>query len=593
MVALLIGALTTANAGWSPARAVQHRIDVVTDFEPPPVVAPATVPSVVTTNVAPVLPPTSASVAVAEPPVPTTTIAAAVLPPVVETVPVVAAPMTDPAIVGRPIPVEPLTPAAPVASPWANASRTTGGGYVVTDVGCATGTSAGALDAFFSQRIGPVLGHDYQHVYPLGGNRYLWLFQDTFVDYSGVATDLGQAVFAHNTALVQTGACFTLHHRGSITAPTSFEPGNGESRLAKWFWPMGGQTFDGKVYVFWAEMGKDGYEPTPPNGLGWHPTRTWLAVYDANTMTRLSFEAAPNSGVAPIYGFAVDSDAEFTYLFGNTFEQNLQREGGYLNGPHSGTKIWLARIPLGQFSAPLEYRTIDGWTYDAAAAQPILQRYWAENPMQPRYIGGQWVAVTKVNGYWGQTFTVDVANDSWGPWTTVENRSIEPRGNDPLMNTYHAHLMPWTDGGALVVSISQNARNMLRDAWPAPSRYRLAFFRSTLVPPPPRPDPIIAPVVADTTVLATIITAVDATDVTSVQSEPPVPPTTTTTTVPPPSPTSSPPPSTSVPPSTVPPSTVPPTTAPPTTTTAATTSTVAAPPDPSAPTTSTTSTTPG
>ena len=37
-------------------------------------------------------------------------------------------------------------------------------------------------------RVGPVLGWDYQHVYPLGGDRYLWLFQDTFID---LTNDLG------------------------------------------------------------------------------------------------------------------------------------------------------------------------------------------------------------------------------------------------------------------------------------------------------------------------------------------------------------------------------------------------------------------
>ena len=54
------------------------------------------------------------------------------------------------------------------------------------------------------------------------------------------------------------------------------------------------------------------------------------------------------------------------------------------------------------------------------------------------------------------------------------------------MNTYHAHLMPWLDGGALVVSVSQNARDMGRHAFPHPERYRLQFFAADLadVPPP-------------------------------------------------------------------------------------------------------------
>ncbi len=453
----------------------------------------------------------------------------------------------DAVLVGRPIPDPVAPPAVAVTSPWADVSRVTAAGYVATDVGCAAGTSAGALDAFFRERIGPVIGLDYQHVYALGGGRFLWLFQDTFVDYSGAAARLDQATFMHNSAMVQDGACFTLYHRGALNSPASFEQGNGEVRLGKWFWPMGGETYGEKLYVFWAEMRKDAGDPAPPNGLGWHPARTWLAVYDARTLARLSFGAAPNTGVAPIYGYAVASDADYTYLFGNTFEQNLSREGGYFNGPHSATNMWLARVPAGNLSAPLEYRAGDTWTYDAAAATPIVQRYWAEFPMQPRYLNGQWVAATKVNGYWGEQLAIDVANDPWGPWTTVEQRPVPPRGSDPLMNTYHAHVLPWLSGGSLVVSVSQNARNMQRDAWPVPARYRLQLFGAALVAPPPRPAPepttttttttiaeestttteAITTTVADTTSTAmTTTTTAPATTTTSTS----VPPTTTAAT---------------------------------------------------------------
>ena len=120
-------------------------------------------------------------------------------------------PPTPPA----PRPVPPAQPESPPPAPsTAYPTTFTPAGYVATDVGCAEGTSAPALDAFFRERIGPVLGLDYQHVYPLGGDRYLWLFQDTFIDHTGLATSFDQASFAHNTAMVQQGRCFTLLHRG-------------------------------------------------------------------------------------------------------------------------------------------------------------------------------------------------------------------------------------------------------------------------------------------------------------------------------------------------------------------------------------------
>ena len=293
-------------------------------------------------------------------------------------------------------------------------------------------------------------------------------------------------------------------------------------------------------------MVKDAVDPLPPDGLGWHPTETWLATYDPATLTRTSFQRASNPGVVPVYGYAVQSDDEFTYLFGNTFEQNLTREGGFWNGPHSATKMYLARVPRGRLTAPYEYRTAAGWSPSAQAAVPILQRHWSEFPMQPRRLDGQWVAATAVNGYWGDEFEIDVANDPWGPWTTVRAGALYPRGFDPLRNTYHAHLAPWRDGaGNLVVTVSNNARDMLAHAWPNPSMYRPMAFSSPWAVAPRPPTPTTTSTTTTTTTIATTTT----TTTTSTTS------TTTTTT----------PAATTIAPTTTPPTSDAPTTEPPAT----------------------------
>jgi len=454
--------------------------------------------------------------------------------------PAATAPPQDaeaPSVIARPVPQEQPSETVPPAPPppWAATRFATSAGFVSTDLGCASGLDATSIDLFLSERRGPVMGWDYQHIYPLGGGRHLWLFQDTFVDQSGAATTLGQASFVHNTAMIQDGRCFRLLHRGTPQQPKAFEPGTGSQTLATWFWPMGGELVDGELHVFWVKMVKDAVDPRPPDGLGWHPTQTWLATYDPVTFARRSFQPAGNSGVRPVFGYAVQSDATHTYLFGNTFEQNLTREGGYWNGPHSATRIYLARVPRGRWLAPMEYRTADGWSGDAAAAVPIAQRHWAEFPMQPRLVDGQWVAATAVNGYWGDEFELDVANDPWGPWTTVRSGPLLPRWFDPLRNTYHAHVAPWRDGaGNLVVTVSNNARNMLRDAWPNPSMYRPTAFAAPWVTPPPP--------VTTTTTVAPATTAPPSTTTTSTITTipPPIPPTSTTT-IPPASTTTIPP----------------------------------------------------
>ena len=47
----------------------------------------------------------------------------------------------------------------------------------------------------------------------------------------------------------------------------------------------------------------------------------------------------------------------------------------------------------------------------AHLARPVVERYWAENPMQPRFLNGQWVAATKRDGFWGEELFIDVARD--------------------------------------------------------------------------------------------------------------------------------------------------------------------------------------
>ena len=477
-----------------------------------------------------------------------------------------------PAVEGRSIPdqdedPEPIVTTAP--PPWAWSTRTTEAGQVSTGVGCADDLSAEALDRFLAERVGPVLGWDYQHVYPLGGDRYLWLFQDVFLDHSGAKSTLGAARFIHNGAMVQDGRCFSLLHRGSPERPDSFEVGDGSYDLrTKWLWPMGGELADGQLWVFWAEMVKDPYDPKPPDGLGWHPRRTFLARYDAETLTRTDFRLAPDPGVTPIYGYAVASDETHTYLFGNTFEQNMVREGGFWSGRHSAADMYVARVRKGKLQDIPEYRTFDGWSPEPDDAWPIVQRFFAENPMQPRYLDGQWVSATAVDGYWGDHLAIDVAPNAWGPWSMVQYTPLLPRGADPKKNTYHAQPLPWRDAfGSLQITVSNNARNMERDAWNNPERYRpMVIVAPYFATPPPTTTTTTTSTTTTTTTTTTVAPSTTVARSTTTTVRP-----TTTTTVAPTTTTVRPTTTTTVAPTTTTTTTVAPTTT--TTTVAPTTST--------------------
>ena len=360
----------------------------------------------------------------------------------------------------------------PLAGAWNHYPTVSGAnGYIVSPTGCARRLNARSLHARFRGRFGALVSADGQHVIRIGRGRHLWLFSDAYLDYTNRAGNLHETQRIGNVAALQRGRCFRLIHRGTRARSEDFEPGYLRMPRGNSFWPLGGEAHHGRVYVFWAEMEYDG-PPPPGDGIYRHPVRTWLATYDATTLKRLRLRPAPNDGVFPQYGFAVASDATHTYLFGNSNLLNLSYEGGFYNGPHSATRMYLARVPKGRFNQRLVYRTARGWSTNPRHAKPFSSRFWTENTMQPRFIDGRWVAVTKKDGFWGSRTIVEVAARPWGRWRAVSRRTVRPvRGYDE-MNNYQPIILPYrAPRGGLIIAMSQNARNWL-DAVEDPSMYR-------------------------------------------------------------------------------------------------------------------------
>jgi hypothetical protein len=352
-------------------------------------------------------------------------------------------------------------------------------GYVVTELGCASGRSAAELNERFRDRLGPILGLDNAHVVDLGHQRFLWLFNDIYFDHTNTKSSLLGSPSVRNVAVLQQRNCFTLVRRGDRSRILSFEPGDERDvkveGVDRFFWPLGGELHGGRVWVFWAEMKQD--KPAAAgDGISRHPIRTWLATYDATSLERLDFRPARNDGVFPQYGYAVASDDDITYLFGNSNLLNLKLEGGFYSGPHSATKMYLARVPRGQLDQLPEYRTAKGWSADPDDAVPISERFWTENGMQPRYLAGRWVSVTKVDGFWGKETIVEIADEPWGPWRIVSKRTIEPFRGFDVMNNYQPIILPYRDpSGDMVIVMSQNANNWL-DAIEDAAMYRLHVY---------------------------------------------------------------------------------------------------------------------
>ncbi len=219
-----------------------------------------------------------------------------------------------------------------------------------------------------------------------------------------------------------------------------------------WYWPLGGSIGDGGLlYVFWSRMIEDGAQ-APLDGITRHPIQTYLGVYDPQTFGVIQFGPAPNAGVAPQYGSAVQTAADgWSYLFGNSNLLELSREGGWSpTATFSGTRMYLARVPAGKFLSAPQYFTGSGWSSSAAAARPFSSRWQISNAMQPRLIEGRWYSAVKHDEFWGTDLVVEWADAPQGPWHPILDTPViaavpADRG-DVAMTTYqpvlHADARP-------------------------------------------------------------------------------------------------------------------------------------------------------
>lgn len=343
---------------------------------------------------------------------------------------------------------------------------------------CAAGTDTAHLNSLFANQLGDLVGFDSPHVIALPDGRNVWTVQDAFISPTRTSSLRPPTGFAHNALVVQQGNCFTTIH-GPVTegehcavADASYVGADMTATCSHWFWPLsGGQDQSGRVAVFYVEMVNE-------NGggaaLGAHPVAVWLARFDAATFDLVSFAPAPASAANVVYGMAVETEGDYSYLFGWSYDQFNLPDGG----SPSPANVYVARVPVGQFDVQPRYWDGDDWVASRSAAAPIdSEPTGLANAMQPRIIDGQWISVVKVGDWNGTTVRVDTAPDAQGPWTTSNIVTVPTRTLDGRTNTYAATLMPWrSTTGNLVVAISNNAWQMDPLAFDTATLYQPRLF---------------------------------------------------------------------------------------------------------------------
>jgi hypothetical protein len=346
---------------------------------------------------------------------------------------------------------------------------------------CSAGTDTASLNQFIANEVADIVGFDTPRVIALPDGRNVWTVQDAFISAlpGSRSTSLRPPTgFAHNALIVQEGNCFTTLHRAITPGPhcgvsdASYVGSDLTATCSHWFWPMGGDLDrNGQLAIFYVEMANDSGGGA---SLGAHPVGVWIARLNAATFEVISFAPAPASAGDVIYGYAIESDTSFSYLFGWSYDQfNLPDA---TSPPPS--QIFLGRVPLGRFDSPPAYWSGAGWVADRHAAVAVDSAPIGEaNPMQPRLIDGKWVSVVKANDWNGTAVRVEAALAPQGPWTVVQTATVPTRTLNGLTNTYSAHLMPWRSAtGNIVVAVSNNAWQMDPVAFDSPTLYQPRLF---------------------------------------------------------------------------------------------------------------------
>lgn len=348
-------------------------------------------------------------------------------------------------------------------------------GHAASDCDGALTTRPRDLTAAFATAPDGLDGADYQRAIDLPDGRRLWTFQDAYVDRAS-----GSDVLVHNVGLVQDGDCFELLHGGTSQHPAAWLAADRTDPFERWFWPLGATLpGDGTVRIFVAEFD----EPGPRYLSNAQPVATWLATVDADTLTPIDLEPAPDPSAA-LYGWSVASDARHTYLYGHCYRQF---GFGWLGHDSCAAQVTVARTSH-DLTRPLEYWDGARWSRDPAAAAGVAPRRAPDgiarnvNPAQVTRIGDRWVAVTKEGDWWGDRIFVDVADQPTGPFRTAT--VIDASEPDPDLNNYFAGVVA-TDGGELVIALSHNRWDGRRSDVYRPTFLTVPVRALTASPPSP------------------------------------------------------------------------------------------------------------
>jgi hypothetical protein len=350
----------------------------------------------------------------------------------------------------------------------------------IADSFCLPDLTVGSLGTMFDGEPGGIIGADYPRTVELENGNVLWTFQD-----ARIRTPTG-ARYVHNIGMLQVGRCFNVLVGGSSQYPEAWLFPDDTAPEYRWFWPLDAEIgSDGQVYIFATEMRERGdryLERTEPGGV-------FVARFNPINWN-IEWYGRPADTSTALYGWSIESDDEWTYLFAHCHRQFGYDPvfGGAAHDRSCTQQVTVARVPAGRIFDQPSYWTASGWSSSSRQAVSVVtpEGQWTM-PTQFLRKNGRWLAITKVDDWFGTDVVIESAVHPAGPYVEIERRRAGLKCANTECATYFSS---WIDGqnlggpdDVLISSLSHNRWDG-EPSWVYRPTYQVVF--------PPPDDPTAA-----------------------------------------------------------------------------------------------------
>ena len=316
------------------------------------------------------------------------------------------------------------------------------------------------------------VGGDGALTVPLGGDRILWLFGDSFIARGPTRTRDGSA-FIRNSVAVQTGrdptrSFIEFYWSHSLEGPRSFLPEQGDS----WFWPGHGVRFDGGgLLLFYGRLQESAED------LG-YASDSWTAVMVDNPDDEPSAWAPRELTIPRHFGIDVGNSVlpwgDFLYVYskrGHDHDVYLVRwrtsdaERGDLTQPS-----WWCGEAAGW---------VDDAGIDAQGVEPAILIEGAAPELSVHHDAATGRLLEfETTGFGATTLGVRWADAPEGPWSEVEEFLRPPESFLDKAFVYAGKAHPELTGADVVLTYVPSA--FPEDGIDEPLYYYPRFARATL-----------------------------------------------------------------------------------------------------------------